>query len=80
MVKMETWVQSLSWDYPLEEGMATHSGILARRISMDREVCWATVHGVAKSQTQLGTHALLSQSLHKTLEDEVWRATRLVSM
>ena len=25
----ETWVQSLSWDDPLEKGMATHSGILA---------------------------------------------------
>ena len=24
-----TWVQSLSWEDPLEKGMATHSGILA---------------------------------------------------
>ena len=24
----ETWVQSLGWEYPLEEGMATHSSIL----------------------------------------------------
>ena len=24
----ETWVQSLSWEDPLEEGMATHSTIL----------------------------------------------------
>ena len=23
----ETWVQSLSWEDPLEEGMATHSSI-----------------------------------------------------
>ena len=28
----ETWVQSLSWEDPLEKGMATHSSILARRI------------------------------------------------
>ena len=28
----ETWVQSLSWEDPLEEGMATHSSILAWRI------------------------------------------------
>ena len=28
----ETWVQSLGWDDPLEEGMATHSSILAWRI------------------------------------------------
>ena len=25
----ETWVQSLGWEDPLEEGMATHSAILA---------------------------------------------------
>ena len=25
---METWVQSLGWDDPLEKGMATHSSIL----------------------------------------------------
>ena len=27
-----TWVQSLGWEDPLEEGMATHSNILAWRI------------------------------------------------
>ena len=45
----ETWVQSLGWEDPLEEGMATHSSILAWRIPMDREAWWATVHGIAKS-------------------------------
>ena len=29
----ETWVSSLGWEYPLEEGMGTHSSILAWRIS-----------------------------------------------
>ena len=29
----ETWVRSLGWEDPLEEGMATHSRILAWRIS-----------------------------------------------
>ena len=29
----ETWVQSLGWEYALEKGMATHSSILATRIS-----------------------------------------------
>ena len=28
----ETWVLSLCWEDPLEEGMATHSSILALRI------------------------------------------------
>ena len=37
--------------YIYEEGMATHPGILAWRIPMDRGAQQATVHGVAKSQT-----------------------------
>ena len=45
----ETWVQFLGWEDPLEEGMATHSSILAWRIPMERGVWWATVHGVAES-------------------------------
>ena len=49
----ETWVQSLGWEDPLEEGMATHSSILAWRIPMNRKTWQATVHGVAKSWTQL---------------------------
>ena len=49
----ETWVLSLGWDDPLEEGMATHSSILAWRIPMDRGAWQATVHGVTESQTQL---------------------------
>ena len=35
----ETWLQSLGWEDPLEEGMATHSSILAWRISKGR-VAW----------------------------------------
>ena len=33
----ETWVPSLDWEDPLEEGMATHSSILAWRISWIKE-------------------------------------------
>ena len=29
----ETWVRSLGWEDPLEQGMATHSSILAWRMS-----------------------------------------------
>jgi len=47
----ETQVQSLGWEDPLEEGMATHSSILALETPMDRGAWWATVHGVLKSQT-----------------------------
>ena len=49
----ETWVWSLDWKDPLEEGMATHPSILAWRIPMDRGAWRATVYGVAKSQTRL---------------------------
>ena len=44
----ETWVQSLGWQDPLAEGMATHSSILAWRLPMDRGAWQATVHGVAR--------------------------------
>ena len=47
----ETGVQSLGWEDPLEEGMGTHSSILAWRIPMDRGARRAAVHGVKKSQT-----------------------------
>ena len=45
----EIWVRSPGWEDTLEEGMATHSSILAWRIPMDREAWWATVQGVAKN-------------------------------
>jgi len=44
----ETWVQSLGWEDPLEEGMATHSSILAWRNPMDKGSQRATVHGVER--------------------------------
>ena len=46
----ETWVWSLDWEDLLEEGMATHSGILAWRIPKDRGAWRATVpRGVTNS-------------------------------
>ena len=49
----EAWVGSLSWEDPMEEGMATHSSILAWRIPMERGARRAKVHEVAKSWTRL---------------------------
>ena len=45
----ETWFQSLGWEDPLQEGMATHSSTLAWRI------LWTEEPGktMAKSQTRL---------------------------
>ena len=53
----EAWVQSLSWEDPLEKEKATHSSILAWRIP------WTIVHRLEKSGTQLSdlhfTHVTL---------------------
>ena len=51
----ETGFQSLGWEDPLEESMATHSSVLAWRIPMDRGAWRATVHRVAKSRTRMST-------------------------
>ena len=40
---LETWIQSLGWEDPLEEGMATHSSILAWRVPVDKGSWQATV-------------------------------------
>ena len=48
------WLRLLSQEDSLEEEMATHSSILNWRIPMDRGDWWVSVHGIAKSQTQLG--------------------------
>ena len=53
LVMRDSWVQSLDWEDPLEEGTTTHSSTLAWRIPIDRGAWQAIVHGVTKSQTQL---------------------------
>ena len=47
----ETWVQFLSWEDALEEGMATHSSMLAWKIPTNRGAWRAAVHGVSESDT-----------------------------
>ena len=60
----EMWVQSLGQEDPLEKGIAILSSILGEgngtllqysclENPMDGGAWWATVHGVAKSQTRL---------------------------
>ena len=44
-------VQSLGREDPLEEGMTTHSSILALRIPMDRGAMRAIALRIAESQT-----------------------------
>ena len=48
---------SLHWEYPLEEGMTTHSGILAWRVPWTEEPRGLhIVHGVTKSWMWLSMH------------------------
>ena len=49
----ETWVLSLIWGDTLEEGVATHSRILAWRIPKDRGAWRAIVHGAVKGHIRL---------------------------
>ena len=46
------WVRSFSQEDPLEQGMATHSSILAWRIPGMGSL-WADIYGVAWNQTRL---------------------------
>ena len=49
----ETWVQSLGWEDPLEEEMATHSSNLAWEIPWTEDPGGLQFMGSQKSQTQL---------------------------
>ena len=44
---LETWVQSLGWEDPLEKGMAAHSSILAWRTPWTG--AWQVTHGLTES-------------------------------
>ena len=63
LVMRKTWARSLGWEDPLEEGMGTHSSVVAWRIPMDRGAWQATVHGIA----ELDTTERLSMSAGTTL-------------
>ena len=47
----EMWIQSLGQEDTLEEGMATHSSILAWRIPWTEKAGVAIVHRVSESDT-----------------------------
>ena len=58
----ETWVQTLSWEDPLEEGIATHSSILAWRIPMDRGAWRAIAHGRLRKELDTTERLSTAQS------------------
>ena len=71
----DIWVQSLGWEDSWEEGMATHSNVLAWRIPIDRGARQATVHGVAKNQTWLSNGTPLQYScLENPMDGGAWWA------
>ena len=66
----ETWVQSLGREDSLEKGMATHSSILAWRIPWTEESGGLhTLHGVAKSWTQLSNFHFHSSPIFNFLKN-----------
>ena len=50
---LETWVQSLGWEDPLENRMATHTSVLPWTIPSTEEPGPAIVYGVTQSHTRL---------------------------
>ena len=54
--RWETWVGSLSWEDPLEEGMATHSRILAWKVPWTEEPGELQSMGLQMTE-QLSTHS-----------------------
>ena len=63
----ETWVQSLGREVPLEEGMATHSSILAWRIPKDKGAEQAAAHGVSKESDITERLMAAQQAVQTTL-------------
>ena len=51
----ETWLQTLGWEDPLEEGMATLSSILVWRTPIDRGAQRASVHGIERVRRDWAT-------------------------
>ena len=63
---LETRVQFLGQEDPLEKELATHSSILAWRIPMDGGPWQATVHGVARIKHNLETKKLRTRLRNTT--------------
>ena len=59
----ETLVQSLDWEDPLEEEMATHSSILAWEIPWTEEPGWLQSMGT-QSQARLSDSACMHACWH----------------
>ena len=78
----ETRVPSLDQEDPLKKELATHSSILAWRLSMDRGAWQTRVHEVAKSRARLSnthTHTHTHTHYRESLYDTIWPVRSLAS-
>ena len=62
-------VQSLGWEDPLEDGMATHSGILPWKISWTKEPCRLQSMGSQKVRHNWGTDTHFQLLRQWTMQD-----------
>ena len=70
----ETWVQSLGWEDPLEEGMVTHSSILAWGIPMDRlSLAGYSPHG--RKESDMTEQLSTAHTAFQTIKNELWSNT-----
>ena len=60
----ESWVPSLGWEDPLEEGMAAHSSILAWRVPWTAEPGGYSPWG----RTELDTTGQLNTAQHSSMD------------
>ena len=74
----ETWVRSLGWEDPLEEGMATHSSILAGRMPWTEEPGGLQSVG-PQSRPQLSAAQLTTPSHQSPRRGGAGLTVRLVS-
>ena len=65
----ETWVRSLGWEDPLEEGVATHFSVLAWRIPLDRGA-WRAPWGHKESD---------STEWHSTAQTSSFQLSQILS-
>ena len=63
----ETWLQSLGGEDPLEEGHGNPLQYSCLENPMDGGAWWASVHGAARSQTQLSDFPNRAQSARNNI-------------
>ena len=71
----ETWVQSLSWEDPLEEKMAAHSSIHAWEIPWMEELGGLQSMGITRVRHNLATKPSSSPHVWIVRGDGIWEVS-----